>query len=107
LHIVGYLRYLAGRCSRPQERASFYAYHPAGITADSAASLLSFAVAGAGIMILSAWLVQNKITKGELIHLLSDHHFLRQGIYALCPDTRHVPEKVGAFIDFLHDRLAL
>lgn len=83
------------------------AFQPAMITADSASSLLAFALAGAGVAILPAWLVQDEIDKGGLVRLLPDHQFPRQGIYALYPNTRHVPEKVRAFIDFLHERLAL
>jgi len=78
---------------------------PAMVMADSASSLLAFALAGAGVAILPAWLVQDEIVKGRLIHLLPDHLFPPQGIYALYPNTRHVPEKVRTFIDFLRDRL--
>lgn len=78
---------------------------PAMVMADSASSLLAFALAGAGVAILPAWLVQDEIVRGRLIHLLPDHLFPPQGIYALYPNTRHVPEKVRTFIDFLRDRL--
>ena len=82
------------------------AIQPAMVTADSASSLLAFALAGAGVAILPVWLVQDEIDKGGLVRLLPDHQFPRQGIYALYPNTRHVPEKVRVFIDFLHDRLS-
>lgn len=82
------------------------AHHPAMIMADSASSLLAFALAGAGMAILPVWLVQDELAKGGLTQLLPDHQFPRQGIYALYPNTRHVPEKVRTFINFLHDRLA-
>ena len=78
---------------------------PAMVMADSASSLLAFALAGAGVAILTAWLVQNEIVKGRLIHILPDHLFPPQGIYALYPNTRHVPDKVRTPIDFLRDRL--
>ncbi len=84
------------------ESVLFSARHPAMIMADSAASLLAFTLAGAGVAILPAWLVQDELARGELIPLLPDHHFPQQGIYALYPHTRHLPEKVRAFIDFLH-----
>jgi len=87
------------------ESLFFSAHHPAAIVADSAASLLAFALAGAGVALLPAWLVKEEIASGDLIHLLPDHHFPRQGIYALYPNTRHVPEKVRAFIDFLQGRI--
>ena len=83
------------------ESVLFSARHPAMIIADSAASLLAFTLAGAGVAILPAWLVQDELARGELVELLPDHHFPQQGIYALYPHTRHLPEKVRAFIDFL------
>ncbi len=73
--------------------------------ADSASSLLAFALRGAGVALLPDWLVKDSLQSGELVHLLPDHHFPRQGIYALYPNTRHVPEKVRTFIDFLHSQV--
>ncbi|RPD99699.1 LysR family transcriptional regulator [Candidatus Pantoea deserta] len=87
------------------ENVFFSARSPAMIVADSASSLLAFALEGAGVAILPAWLVKEALAKGDLIHLLPDHHFPRQGIYALYPHTRHVPERVRAFIDFLYRRV--
>lgn len=86
------------------ESVLFSARYPAMITADSASSLLAFALAGAGVAVLPGWLVQEEIENGRLTHVLPDYRFPRQGIYALYPNTRHVPEKVRAFIDFLSDR---
>jgi DNA-binding transcriptional LysR family regulator len=36
-----------------------------------------------------------------LVRLLADYRFAQQGVYALYPDTRHLPLKVRAFIDFM------
>lgn len=88
-----------------KEKVIFSADSPAMIMADSASSLLAFTLQGAGVAILPDWLVKDEVAKGNLIHLLPDHHFPRQGIYALYPHTRHVPEKVRAFIDFLQNRI--
>ncbi|WP_299996452.1 LysR family transcriptional regulator [uncultured Cedecea sp.] len=87
------------------ENVFFSAHNPAMIMADSASSLLAFAQEGAGVAILPDWLVKDEVAKGHLIRLLPDHLFPRQGIYALYPNTRHVPEKVRAFIDFLQSRI--
>ncbi|VDZ87910.1 LysR family transcriptional regulator [Lelliottia amnigena] len=73
--------------------------------ADSAATLLAFALNHAGVALLPSWLVQDDLAKGTLRRVLPDHLFPRQGIYALYPNTRHVPEKVRTFIDFLHSRV--
>ena len=78
----------------------------ATLTGDSAAALLAFALHGAGVALLPAWLAQPEIDAGRLQRLLPDHRFPEQSIYALYPNTRHVPEKVRAFIDFLRVRVA-
>ncbi|MCS3407454.1 LysR family transcriptional regulator [Serratia sp. AKBS12] len=74
---------------------------PATLTADSATALLAFALHGAGVALLPDWLVRPALQHGQLRQLLPDHRFPTQSIYALYPNTRHVPEKVRAFIDFL------
>ena len=89
-----------------RESVLFSARHAAMLMADSAASLLAFTLAGAGVAILPAWLVEDQLIRGELIHVLPDHYFPRQGIYAVYPNTRHLPEKVRAFIDFLERHVA-
>lgn len=78
----------------------------ARLMADSAAALLTFALQGAGVALLPEWLVRSAIANGQLCHLLPDHQFPVQSIYALYPNTRHVPEKVRGFIDFLRARVA-
>lgn len=84
----------------------FAASQPPAIMADSAAALLAFALSGAGVALLPSWLVQDALAAGTLIGVLPDHRFPRQGIYALYPNTRHVPERVRGFIDFLHARVS-
>ncbi|CAH0182880.1 HTH-type transcriptional regulator DmlR [Rahnella aquatilis] len=79
---------------------------PPAIVADSASALLAFALAGAGVVLLPDWLVQPEIDAQRLCHVLPGHRFPPQGIFALYPNTRHVPEKVRSFIDFLQSRLA-
>lgn len=87
------------------DKVLFAASQPVKIMADSAAALLAFALNGAGVALLPSWLIKDELAQGSLIRLLPDHHFPRQGIYALYPNTRHVPEKVRGFIDFLHGRI--
>lgn len=79
-------QYLPGHCS---------------LVADSAAVLQAFAVRGHGVAVLPQWLVQDDLEKGALVRLLPDYRFAPQGIYAMYPDTRHLPLKVRAFIDFM------
>jgi len=71
------------------------------IVADNSVTLRAFALAGQGVAVLPDWLVQEDLQAGRLVRLLADHSFARQGVYALYPDTRHLPLKVRAFIDFM------
>ncbi|PLR50278.1 LysR family transcriptional regulator [Chimaeribacter arupi] len=72
--------------------------------ADSAAALLTFVLAGSGVALLPDWLVQPLVREQRLTVLLPDHRFPSQAISALYPNTRHIPEKVRAFIDFFKAR---
>ena len=71
------------------------------IIADNSATLQAFALSGQGVAILPEWLVADDLKSATLLRLLPDHRFARQGVYALYPDTRHLPLKVRAFIDFM------
>ncbi|NMY98800.1 LysR family transcriptional regulator [Pseudomonas proteolytica] len=87
----------------PAGREHQYRSGPSALMVDSAAVLQAFAVRGHGVAILPQWLVQEDLDTGRLVHLLPDHRFVPQGVYALYPDTRHLPLKVRAFIDFMKE----
>lgn len=78
-----------------------YRAGPAALVADSAAVLQAFAVRGHGVAILPQWLVQEDLEAGRLVRVLADYRFAPKGVYAMYPDTRHLPLKVRAFIDFM------
>ncbi|MGE8145603.1 LysR family transcriptional regulator [Pseudomonas frederiksbergensis] len=80
-----------------------HAYEPGNTTivADNSATLRAFALSGQGVAILPQWLVREDLAAGRLVRLLADHRFAQQGVYALYPNTRHLPLKVRAFIDFM------
>jgi DNA-binding transcriptional LysR family regulator len=91
----------------PERQAVLFKVEDAAtLMGDSAAALLAFALHGAGVALLPEWLVRPALAEGKLCPLLTDHQFPAQSIYALYPNTRHVPEKVRAFIDFLRARVA-
>ncbi|MFX0568126.1 LysR substrate-binding domain-containing protein [Kosakonia cowanii] len=79
---------------------------PARIFADSAQALMSFALAGCGVALLPAWLVQSALAEGRLVHLLPEWKFAPQGIYAVYADTQHLSAKVRALVDFLRQWVA-
>lgn len=72
-------------------------------SADSAAALLSFALAGGGVALLPDWLALPAIRQGTLRQLLPDYTFPAQGVYAVYPDSRHITAKVRTFIDFMRE----
>lgn len=74
---------------------------PVRFSSDSASALLGFAVAGCGVALLPEWLVRQPLAEGRLQRLLPAYRFPEQGVYALWPDSRHLPARVRAFIDFL------
>ena len=63
--------------------------------------LAAMVQAGMGVAILPDWLIEDDLRTGRLIHLLPEWQLTRQGVYALYPDTRHLPLKVRVFIDFM------
>jgi len=73
----------------------------ARIKADNSSVLQAFALTGQGVAILPDWLIEDDLQAGRLVHLLPGWQLTRQGIYALYPDTRHLPPKVRVFIDFM------
>ena len=75
------------------------------ILADHASAMRSFALAGAGVAILPEWLVADDLAQGRLVRLLDGWTLPLQGVYAVYPNTRHVPAKVSMFIAFLRDFL--
>ncbi|WP_297115580.1 LysR family transcriptional regulator [uncultured Enterobacter sp.] len=79
---------------------------PPRLFADSAQSLMAFALAGCGVALLPEWLVQDALDSGELVAVLPDYEFAPQGIYAVYPDARHVSAKVRTFIDFMRARVS-
>ncbi len=62
---------------------------------------MSFVLQDCGVGLLPEWLVRPMLASGKLTHLLPQYAFPQQGIYAVYPNTRHVPAKVRALIDFL------
>jgi Transcriptional regulator len=92
-------------------RATTQPYQPnparARIKADNSSVLRAFALTGQGVAILPDWLIEDDLRSGRLIHLLPEWQLTRQGVYALYPDTRHLPLKVRVFIDFMKHQGAL
>lgn len=69
------------------------------LSADNASTLLAFARAGHGVALMPRWLAAPSLAEGALVALLRRHRFPDQGVYAVYPNTRHVPHVVRRFID--------
>jgi len=71
------------------------------IQADSALAKLHFVLADLGIAVLPEWVVRQDLKQGRLVLLLPDYDLPQQGIFAVFPNTQHIPAKVRQFIDFM------
>lgn len=62
------------------------------------------AIDGSGIALLPTFIVSDSIKNGELMEILVDWSVGDIGIYAVYPQTRALPAKTRALIDFLVER---
>ena len=62
------------------------------------------AIAGHGYACEPSFIVHRAVEQGQLVPLFLDYRWYDMGIYAVYPETRHVSQRVRAFIDFLVDR---
>lgn len=64
------------------------------------------AVAGVGLARLGDYHVREYLERGELIEVLADSAIRDdEDIHVLCPATRHMPQRVRVFLDFVVPRL--
>ncbi len=66
--------------------------------------LAEAAVAGHGILMTPSFYVAGLLREGKLKQILTPFKLKELGIYAVYPQTGHVPPKVRAFVDFLVQR---
>jgi DNA-binding transcriptional LysR family regulator len=64
------------------------------------------AVAGAGLLLSPSFIVYESLRSGELVTLLPDYPHEELNAYAVYPQTRHLSQRVRAFVDFLATRYA-
>lgn len=60
---------------------------------------------GAGIGNLPTFIVAKDIQAGKLQVVLSNYQLPDHAVYAVFPDRKHLPLKVRAFLDFIHEKL--
>ncbi len=64
------------------------------------------AVAGQGILHSPSFIAYQSLQRGELVTLLDDYSSSPLHAYAVYPQTRHLSQRVCAFVDFLVERFA-
>lgn len=62
------------------------------------------AVEGLGIILVPSFIVYEEIENGRLVPLLKDFSTPQLDAYAIYPQTRHLSQRVRAFVDFLVKR---
>lgn len=62
------------------------------------------AVDGLGIVLLPAFIVYREIERGALVPVLTGYRYTQLAAYAIYPQTRHLSQRVRAFVDFLSQR---
>ena len=68
--------------------------------------LRSMAAAGRGIAQQPTFICHEAIEQGELVPVLGDYRWRSVNAYAVYPQTRHLSQRVRAFVDFLAERFA-
>ena len=64
------------------------------------------AVADLGIVLLPSFISYKEIERGALIPILTNYRLHQLDVFAIYPQTRHLSQRVRAFVDFLAKRFA-
>jgi len=62
------------------------------------------AVEGRGIILLPSFIAYKEIERGALVQILKEYKLPQMDAYAIYPQTRHLSQRVRAFVDFLVKR---
>lgn len=68
--------------------------------------LRAAALAGVGLIRMSAYVLTHELADGRLVPVLTDHEARDAEVYALYPANRHLSPKVRAFVDHLAETIA-
>ncbi len=74
------------------------------LSSNSPESIRDAAVASMGIAALPAFVVSDRIERGELVSVMPEHPMEEMGLYALFPPNALLPAKVRVVVDFLAGR---
>ncbi len=73
------------------------------LRANNGEFLRDAAIAGLGIVLQPNFIIYKALESGQLVRLLPDYHWPEITAYAVYPQTRYLPARVRAFIDYLAD----
>ena len=76
------------------------------LSVNSPQALREIAIAGGGIAMTPAFIVEDAINDGRLISILPEYTTLEFGLYAIYPHRKYVAKKVRCFIDFVLDEFS-
>ncbi|MCW8884548.1 MAG: LysR family transcriptional regulator [Motiliproteus sp.] len=71
---------------------------------NSADALLSMAIEGLGVTVVSKFMICKALQQGQLVTLLDNYQLDPVGVYAVYPHRGHMPPKIRVFLDFLSKR---
>ncbi|TDJ38401.1 MAG: LysR family transcriptional regulator [Gammaproteobacteria bacterium] len=73
------------------------------LRANNGEFLRDAAIAGLGIVLQPTFIIYKALESGQLMRLLPDYDWHEVTAYAVYPQTRYLPARVRAFIDYLAD----
>lgn len=78
------------------------------ISSNNDQMMLAFALAGLGVITLPRFMIEQEIARGELLVVLPTHRVVPiRRLYAVFPNSRHLPLKTRVLIDFLVSTIVL
>lgn len=80
--------------------------HPRFST-DSLFAMREVVQMGMGIGVLSKWLIEEDLNKGDLVQLCKDWQAMKLPVYLIYPQSRHKPAKLQKFIDLIKEQKKL
>jgi len=86
---------------RDKNNSPAYVKVPMRMRATNGDALVEAAVAGLGILCEPSFIVHGAVERGLLTPVLTGYQWYAMNIYAVYPQTRHMPARVRAFIEFL------
>lgn len=93
------------RCTFTRKQESKTVHIKGRVKTNNGSAVRTLLLEGAGVGVLSDFLVSDDIAKGRLVQLLPDYTISDAGIYAVFQDQQLQQAKIRRFIDFLAERL--